>query len=279
MRICFSQPCGFHERCSCSSVTPSDNSFVGVVSDPGGSVEPSPTTPHTEAALSPRLLEILQYHESTRKRTLNDNRTTTTSSLLENQTNAPVSWTSKQRAIDGIMQRFSGGGQVQRVPSPSPPLRSESVNTIGDESWHTTETTFQDQTKPNPPGSEVAIPKAPVQTAGSSPTTIGGSENKFSTPTNLEISYRVSGTRDSRGDGDGRKSHDFGKPGPRHISPLRRPHSDSAAPNLKPLGTSPTERRSLSVRGKGERAILAIVPCDQSDLGIFFRPVSRGTIG
>lgn len=240
-----------------------------------GSKRSSFTIQYTVAALSPRLLEILQYREPTPEPTLNDDRRT-------------GSRTSGQRVTGGIMQRFGVVGQVQEGHSPSSPSRSDSVSTTADESWHTTETTFQGQTssdpspKPinsawNPSESKVTILKTLVRPGDSSPTIVGGSENQCPAPADSGINRRTSNVRYSRGDGDMRKVGETRKSRPQPVPQGQQPgaydHDSPAFPSLKidrdpavlnlnPLGIEPTSTQSSSIRRKGECTIPMIMSCD-----------------
>ena len=223
---------------------PSNNFLVNAISGTPGSVGSDPTILQTDAALSPRLLEILHYRES-HKRTLsdttpsNDGRRTAASNLPERPTSAPVYWESRQHGVGGIMQRLSVVDPVQDGPSPSSAPGSDSVSTAVDESWRTAESTFQDPTdsnnspKPidntwNPPESKVTIPKISAQTdgfahpGGSSSTIVDGPEYQVDLGTNRRANDVRSGrgigdVRNGRGDNDARKVGDVKKP-----VPLRR---------------------------------------------------------
>ena len=217
------------------------------------SVGTGPTIPQTEAALSPRLLEILQYRESTRERTpsnvtiLTNDRKTAAGGLSERPTSAPAYQTPKQHLTDGIMERFGPVDQVRRGPSPSPFSDSTTASTTGSESLHQTERTLHDLTSLdhgtkfvdgtwNQPESRLQIPKILVQTDPSAPsngssfTIVDSPEYRPPIQSDLGTSRRAddtnnhgvddtrngrgaSSSRNNRGDGDTKKSNDARKRG------------------------------------------------------------------
>lgn len=222
----------------------SNNFPVNTTSITARPVGTGPTSPQTEAALSPRLLEILRYRESTRERTpsnatiLSDDGRTAASSPSDRSTIPPAYQTSGQHVTGGIMQQFGPVDPVQRGPSTSPSRGSTSASTIGGELWYLTETTLQDRTGPGngpnhmdgtrgPPESKVTIPKILVHTDGivpsndSSFTIVNGSEYQRQVPADVGTgrlvddvnSREVGDARNGRGDGDTRKSNDASKPG------------------------------------------------------------------
>lgn len=222
-----------------------NNSLVGAISGTPGSVGLSPTIPQTDAALSPRLLEILQYHES-HKRTLSDttplnnDRRTATGSLPERPTSAPVYWVSKEQRDGGIMQRLGAVDQVQEGPTPS--SASGSVGT--------------------------------AHSDGSTSTIADGSEYMVDFGTDhwvndVKSSPGVDDARNGRGNNDARKVGDAKKPGPLGQQPGRpqrlagaynhfpkrslNTHRDPAVLD-KPLGVERIPSRSSSMR-RGERTI------------------------
>jgi len=124
-----------------------NNRFAGVISAAQGLVGSGPTTPQTDAALSPRLLEILQYREQTHKRTLSDttplnvDRRTVAGSLPERPASTVGYQTPRQHTAGGIMQILDAvdeGRNSQPIPLPA---RSETPDTIeSDVIWPTAST-------------------------------------------------------------------------------------------------------------------------------------------
>jgi len=124
--------------------SPSNPPPTGAVDCARGLVEPDPITPQTGAALSLRLLEILQHREPTHKRALND----TTSpnddrrSVINNLPERPASTVgylvARQSTADGIMQWLGATEQGRNGPSPT---RSETLDIVEtDVSWSTSST-------------------------------------------------------------------------------------------------------------------------------------------
>ena len=187
-----------------------------------------PTVPQTEAALSPKLLDILQYHESTRERTpsnatiLSDDRRTT-SGLSEGPASTPVYQTSGQHMTGGIMQRFGPVDKVRQGPSPSPPSGSTSASITGSESWHPTETTLRDQTNPDrgskpvdgtrgSPESRLPVPEIMVQadssvaSNNSAFTIVDDSEHHHPTTADSGTNRGIGDARNSRGPSNSRSN-------------------------------------------------------------------------
>lgn len=225
---------------------------------------------------------------------LNSERRTVASGLSERPTSYPVHRTSGRHGADGIMQRLGVVDQVREGPSLSSASASNSVSTIGNESWHTTETTFQDPTNSNHssepadnrsdlPESRVAVPRISVQTDDSVPSdgpsfaVINSSEYQHPTPADLGTSRGASNMGSSSRVDDariGRRIHDAKKPGPlgqqpsRHSRPARaHDHSpqpfpplnagrDPAAPDPKPRGEEPNPSRNSSLGRKGEPTVM-----------------------
>lgn len=249
-----------------------NNSFVIAISGTRGLVGPALTTPQTDAALSPRLLEILQYREPTHKRTLsnttplNDDRRTAISDLPERPASTAGDQTPKQHAADGIMQRLGVAGQGRN--GPPVPTRSETLDTIDtDVFWSTAPTILHQENvsqAPSPGGStsskpELAaiIPKIRVHAGNSlhseasSFTIVDSSEP---TPTDTRINRRTrdatnnrgyddagsdrgtSDSRISRGDSSVRKASDgsSGKTEQQHLPPGQRPGTHNHDPPALP---------------------------------------------
>jgi hypothetical protein len=227
------------------------NSFIRAISGAQGLAGSGPTTPQTDAALSPRLLDILQCHEPTHKRTLsdatplNDSRRTVVGSLPERPASTVGYQTPGQYPTNGIMQQLDRGQNGQSIPSPT---RSDTTES---DVWHTAPTTqhqgnLNQVSKPvdsarNSPGSTLAIPKTSVRMDGSIPsntssfTAVDGSEHQNHTSADVGTSrrahdvinnQRVEDLRndravygsDSRGN---RRDSDARKPGPQQ--PGRHP--------------------------------------------------------
>jgi len=128
-----------------------------------------PTTPQTDAALSPRLLEILQYREQIHKRTLSDTTPlnadgrTATGSLPERSTSTVGHQTLRQRPGGGIMQILDATDQG-RNSQPIP--LSETPDTIeNDVIWPTTSTILHRENLNRVPGSRRSTLDPPESTA------------------------------------------------------------------------------------------------------------------
>ena len=231
----------------------SNDNSANTTSPTTKSIGTGATIPRTEAALSPRLLEILQYRESMRERTpsnatiLTNDRRTAASGHSERPTSAPAYQTPKQHLIDGIMERFGPLDQVRQGPSPPPFPDSTTASAAGSEPRHPSEMTLHNRTNPGhgpksvdgtlgPSESRLAIPKILVQadpsaaSNRSSFTIVDGPENQRPIPPDLGTNRRASDTddrgtgdarngrgasnsRNNRGDGDTRKSNDAKKRG------------------------------------------------------------------
>ena len=248
-----------------------NNSFVIAISGVRGLVGSAPTTPQTDAALSPRLLEILQYREPTHKRalsntTLNDDRRTAVGDLPERPASTVGDQTSRQHAADGIIQRLGVAGQGRN--GPPVPTRSETLETIDtDVYWSTAPTILHQENVsqvPSPggstsskPESAAIIPKIRVhagnslRSEASSFTVVDSSEP---TPTDTRINRRARdatnsrgvddagsdrGTSDSRinrGDSSVRKARDGSseRTEEQHLSPAQRPGTHNHDPPALP---------------------------------------------
>jgi len=217
------------------------------------------TIPQTDAALSPRLLDILQYREPTHKRTqsdttpLNDDRTVI-GSVPERPVGAIDYQTLRHHPADGIVQRLGVADRGQNgQPFPSP-ARSETPDTVEIDDWQTAQSEVW-QTAPtiphqgnlnqvpkpaditqDPPESTVATPKRSIQTDSpitsdtSSFTVIDGFEHQRNTSggvrTNLKVrdvgnSQRADGAGNDRGTVGSRSNR--GDSGIRKIDDARKP--------------------------------------------------------
>ena len=260
----------------------SHNSLVDVISCTPRSAESDPTIQQTEAALSPKLLKILQYRESTQK-------------------SAPVFRTPGQRAI---MQRLKAVGEVLQGSSLSSPSSSNTVSTTGNDSWHTAD-----------PG--VTIPQILVQEdeptlsngSGSSFTAVDISECQRATSAGSETNHMVSmmnspralDSRSNRRDNDTKEVRNTTKPETQQRGPLGqkpgrplprgRAHYrsllafppmgadlDTTTQAMKSLEIEPTPSRQSSSKRKGECAILPHLLHLIPDLRIPHR-CGRGAIG
>jgi len=141
-----------------------------------------PTTPQTDAALSPRLLEILQYREQTHKRTLSDttplnvDRRTVAGSLPERPASTVGYQTPRQHTAGGIMQILDAvdeGRNSQPIPLPA---RSETPDTIeSDVIWPTASTIPHQENLNQVPKSRKNTLDPPESTATTSSTQTGDS--------------------------------------------------------------------------------------------------------
>jgi len=213
------------------------NSFIGAINGAQGLVGSGSAIPQTDAALSPRLLDILQYRDPTHKRTQsdttppNDDRTII-GSVPERPVSAIDYQTLGHHPADGIVQRFGVADRGQNgQPFPSP-ARSETPDTVEIDDWQTAQSEVW-QTAPttphqgnlnqvpkpaditqDPPESTVATPKRSIQTDNpitsdtSSFTVIDGFEHQRNTSggvrTNRKVrdvgnSQRADGARNDRG--------------------------------------------------------------------------------
>ena len=226
-----------------------------------------PTVPQTETALSPKLLDILQYRESTRERTpsnatiTSDDRRTTVG-LSEGPTSASAHQTSKQQTTGRIMQRSGPVDKIQQGPSLSPPSGSAPASTTGNEPWHPTETTFRDRTnldhglKPvdtawNSPEAKLPIlrmlvrPDGSVSSNSSILTIVDGSEN-HSVSVDSVINRGVGGTSSSRGSVSSRNNR--GDSDRRKSNKAKTPRSRLGQPGKWSVGQS--GKRSVGQPGK-----------------------------
>ena len=187
---------------------------------------------------------------------LNNERRIVTSGLSERPTSAPVYWPSGQHGGDGIIQRFGVVGQAQEDPSLS--TTSVSVSTIGNESWHTTETTFYDpinsnnssepaKSTPIPSESKIAVPKISIQVDDSVPSgslssaITDGSDRPRPTLADSGAKRKAKDVRSSSGlenekDGNGRGDNDV-----RKISSIKKPGPTGQRPGRPPLPTRASE--------------------------------------
>jgi len=217
----------------------------------------------TDAALSPRLLEILQYHEPTHKRALsdttplNDDRRTIVNSLPASTVGYQIP---RQHAGNGIIQRLGATEQGRNDPPIPFPARPETPDAFEtDVFWSASPAIPHHENlnrvpKPggstlDPPEPLVTIPKISVPPDGPSSTVVDGSESQHpawvgGTGTNR----RVRDTRNSHGV-DGRNDHGAsdsrngrrdsrtrkvsnagpGKTGPQHGQPGQRTRMDDPA--------------------------------------------------
>jgi len=111
-------------------------------------------------ALSPRLLDILQYCEHTHKRTLSDttplnpDRRAAVGNLPERPVSTVGHQTPGQHSTGGIMQRFDSADQGRNdQPTPSP-VRSETPDTFEDDAtWETAQANLPQENSDRVPGS------------------------------------------------------------------------------------------------------------------------------
>ena len=213
--------------------------------------------PETQAALSPKLLEILQYRESAHKRTLSDK-------------------TPRPHAIDGITQRLGAPDQVRQGPSPKnhPPV-SALLTPLKDELWDPTESTFQDQPNSNrsprltdgtwnPSESKTTIPEILVHTDD----TVPSNGSSFTIVDGSEYHRPLADSGINRDSGEARPRRQGQPPGgPQYLAracdrdpltvSLLMSCGDSAIPDLRPSERAPS--RSSSLKRKREHAILTML--------------------
>ena len=253
------------------------------------------TIPQTDAALSPRLLEILQYREPAHKRTpsgLKDDRIVVNDSP-KRSVSTIGNQTTGQHTADGIMQRLNAVGQDQNSPPIRSPARSETPDIDGTGAfWSIPPTT------PNPGGSTLDSPEPPatipqisIQAANSVPsdassfTVVDSFESPHPAPAGSTRTHR--GARDARNNRgaddrsrDNRETSDSDsnhgdsnvknvgdvnsrrteprRPGPPEQRP-RTHNRDLAALTLQPIEQTPS--RNSSARRKGKRNIFGMRSC------------------
>ena len=178
---------------------------------------PAPAIPQTDAALSPRLLEILQYHEPTHRRTLSDttplgdDRNPVADGLPERPSSTVGYQSTKQYAADGIIQRLGAPGQDRSVPARA---RSETLDTIDTAVFFPTPSPIPHHENSNqvpnlggstlsPRESSANIPKISVHTVDSVP---GSDASSFTVVDNSEYQHAMlaDSTRTNR------RAHDSG---------------------------------------------------------------------
>ena len=183
-----------------------------------GSIGSGPAIPQTEAALSPRLLAILQYREPTHKRTQSnttiqgEDKRTVVGSVPERPVSAVGSRTPGQHPAEGIVQRLGVPDQGRSGQPIPPPARSETLDTAGSATPTVTHHRGGLNHVPglvnsewDPVESTTVVPTILVQpepSQGSSFTMIGGSEYRHSTSADMGTSRRGSSGKDTRGSED-----------------------------------------------------------------------------
>lgn len=111
---------------------PSNEPLINTTGGTTRSAGTGPPLPQTEATISPKLLDILQYREPTLERTasdatvLSEDITAVAGGLLENPTSAPVNQTPGQHMTGEVMQRLGPLTQARQDPSPDQKLGGES---------------------------------------------------------------------------------------------------------------------------------------------------------
>ena len=214
---------------------------------------PAPAIPQTDAALSPRLLEILQYHEPTHRRTLSDttplgdDRKAVVGDLTERPSSTVGYQSTKQQAGDGIMQRLGAVGESRSIP---PRARSETLDTIDTDVFLPTPSPIPHHENlnhvPNPGGSTLSphesssnIPKISVHTADSVP---GSDASSFTVVDNSEYQHPMlaDSTRTNRRAHDARNS--------RGVSDMRSDRGQAAE-----LGSNRTDGPVRKVSDTGSR--------------------------
>ena len=243
------------------------NSFINAVSGTRGFAGPTPAIPQTDAALSPRLLEILQYHEPTHRRALSDttplgdDKKTAFGDLAERPSSTVGYQSTKQQTGDGIMQRLGVAGEGRSIP---PRARSETLDTIDTDVFFPTPSPIPHHENlnqvPNPGGSTLSpreslsnIPKISVHTADSIP---GSDASSFTVVDNSEYQHPMlaDSTRTNRRAHDSRNS--------RGISDVRSDRGQASdlgsnradGPVRKVSDTNPRRTESQQYVPSGQRA-------------------------
>ena len=239
------------------------NSFVGAINGAQGLIGSGPATPQTDAALSPRLLDILQYHGQTHKRTLsditplNDDRRTVVGSLPERPASTVGYETPRQNPAGGIMQRLEVAYQGRNGKSTPSHAKSDAADTIeSDVPWRTAPTILHQENQVlgpeestlSPLESTAAVPRISIQADNSIPsdtsslTAVDGSEPQHpmipdpvdartsNGARDLRNGQGVDGVRNSRRVDDTRSNHGApdsrssrGEGGLRKVSDARKP--------------------------------------------------------
>jgi hypothetical protein len=259
VRVQINQPDGCRVTSSYSYAVPSNSSLIGVTNSTSGSTGSGPAIPQTEAALSPRLLAILQYRDPTHKRTQSnttiqgDDKRTVVGSVPERPVSTVGSRTPGQYPADGIVQRLGVPDQGRNRQLIPPPARSETLDTVG--SATPTVTHRQEDlnhvprlaaSESDPAESTAAVPTILVQpepSQGSSFTMIGGSEHRNPAPADMGTSRRGSGGKDTRGAEDvrgdrgvytsGSRGHRGGRD-TKEVSDVKKPGSQQFGPPGRP---------------------------------------------
>ena len=243
------------------------NSFIGAINGTRGLVGSGPTILQTDAALSPRLLEILQYHEPTHKRALsdttplNDDRRTIVNNLPERPVSTVGYQIPRQYTGNGIIQRLGAAEQGRNDPPIPFPTRPETPDAFETDMFWSASPAIPHHENPHrapkpgestlvPPEPPVTVPKISVPPDGPSSTVVDGSE--FQHPAwvgGTGTNHRTHDTRNSRGvdggndngasdsrngrrDSSTRKVSNAGprKAGPQHGQPGQRTRMDDHGP-------------------------------------------------
>lgn len=249
--------------------------------------------PQTDAALSPKLLDILQYHTVNDTTQLNNDTDTSVGRFSGGgPANTVGHQTSSQYPTYGIEQRSGGASQGQNDPRFPQPFRSETFDTVWSDVWETAPNDVWPMMSTIPPQpnlnrvpetiteardtqeSPIAIPKISIHSLNSTPNhrIVDTSDYQSFTPTEdvrTERGALSSGLEDNAGDNRARKLNGATKTGPQGprpsgqridvphkdlpVLPVAKPQRDPATLNLEPIQRTPS--RSSSMR-KGERTIL-----------------------
>ena len=119
------------------------NPLVSAFSGTQGLAQSSSMTPQTDAALSPKLLDILQYRQPTHKRGLSDatplnNGVETTADEFPGEPPSAVRHqTPSQYPANGMEQQFGGTDQDQNDQHFPQSFRSETLETVESDVWET----------------------------------------------------------------------------------------------------------------------------------------------
>ena len=218
------------------------NFFVVAINDTQGLAGSSPTIPQTDAALSPKLLDILQYREPIHRRArsdttpLNDDRRTIVDNLPERPASTTGHQSTRQPGVGGIMQRLDVPEHGLSVPLIPSPTRSETPDTVETEILWSASPIIRhhenmnrvpepEESTPNPRESPTIIPRISIQmddlatSDGSSFTVINSSEYQHSaradsTRTDRKASF---GGRNGRGVDEARNADQGAFDWPRDI--------------------------------------------------------------
>lgn len=256
-------------------MTSPSNPVVNVIKRTQEFAGSSSTTPQTDAALSQKLLDILQYREPGRGSTPGD---------------ATPPNGNTRTASEG-----SGADRGRNSRGFPPPFRSETLNTVGSDIWETALSeafpvapAVPEQQNPNqhseslddtqnPQESPVAVPKISIHpltsiSDTSSPVFVNGPGSQQATPTELRIERgaldpggnagnRAKKSKSARKpESQRRRPSEQGSVGPdQNLSALSatKPSHESANPSLQPMERTPS--RSSSIR-KGGYTILVSDP-------------------